>query len=310
MSTSEDQPQPEKLQLQENEPEHHEMELEEFRLNRYLAACGIDSRRKCDELIQQGLVYVNGYVCKDLSQKVTTDDFVKIDNKRVLPKELKTIIFNKPRGCVCTKNDELQRDTIYEFLPPTLRHLNHVGRLDQDSEGLLVLTNDGDLAQHLAHPSQKVEKEYLVTTNQAYDNDVLDTFLRGVFIGKGLPRAKAKSVRRLSPRRMLITLETGMKRQIRLMCKALHLNVTRLVRVRIGMIIDTGLEPGRWAELSPEDIEMLQTNPTEQPKGYRSTPIKSKKQAQRGIAGKSNKPKRGANSSRSTPKNKSYKRRK
>ena len=253
---------------------------------------------------------VNGYVCKDLSQKVTTDDFVKIDNKRVLPKQLKTIIFNKPRGCVCTKNDELQRDTIYEFLPPTLRHLNHVGRLDQDSEGLLVLTNNGDLAQHLAHPSQKVEKEYLVTTNQAYDNEVLDTFLRGVFIGKGMPRAKAKSVKRLSPRRMLVTLETGMKRQIRLMCKALHLNVTRLVRVRIGMIIDTGLEPGRWAELSDEDIKMLQTNPKEELKGYRSTPLKSKKQAQRGLTKGNSKPKRGPSSSRSTPKNKSYKRRK
>lgn len=306
MSTPEDQSQPEPEQLQYTE-QNHSLELEEFRLNRYLAACGIDSRRKCDDLIQNGLVYVNGYVCKDLSQKVTTDDFVKIDGKRVLPKELKTVIFNKPRGCVCTKNDELERETIYEFLPPTLRHLNHVGRLDQDSEGLLILTNDGDLAQQLSHPSQKVEKEYLVTTNQAYDNDVLDTFLRGVFIGKGMPRAKAKAVRRLSPRRMLITLETGMKRQIRLMCKALHLNVTRLVRVRIGMIIDTGLEPGRWAELSPEDIEMLQTNPKEQLKGYRSSPIKTKKQASRGGANKS---RRKPSASRSTPRNKSYKRRK
>jgi len=263
MSTPEDQSQPEPEQLQYTE-QNHSLELEEFRLNRYLAACGIDSRRKCDDLIQNGLVYVNGYVCKDLSQKVTTDDFVKIDGKRVLPKELKTVIFNKPRGCVCTKNDELERETIYEFLPPTLRHLNHVGRLDQDSEGLLILTNDGDLAQQLSHPSQKVEKEYLVTTNQAYDNDVLDTFLRGVFIGKGMPRAKAKAVRRL-------------------------------------------LEPGRWAELSPEDIEMLQTNPKEQLKGYRSSPIKTKKQASRGGANKS---RRKPSASRSTPRNKSYKRRK
>ncbi len=309
MPTPEDQPQPEKLEIQPQVHEQDDMELEEFRLNRYLAACGIDSRRKCDDLIQKGLVYVNGYVCKDLSQKVTTDDFVKIDNKRVLPKQLKTIIFNKPRGCVCTKNDELKRETIYEYLPPTLKHLNHVGRLDQDSEGLLVLTNDGELAQRLAHPSQKLEKEYLVTTNQAYDNEVLDTFLRGVFIGKGMPRAKAKSVKRLSPRRMLITLETGMKRQIRLMCKALHLNVTRLVRVRIGMIIDTGLEPGRWAELSEEDLEMLQTNPKELLNGYHSTPTKSKKQTQRGLSG-NGKPKRSSNSSHSTSKNKSYKRRK
>ncbi len=296
MSTPEDQP------ISDNTPEElYEEIYEEFRLNRYLASCGIDSRRKCDQLIQDGLVQVNGYVCTDLSQQVSDKDFVKIEGKRVQPKEIKTIIFNKPRGCVCTKNDELKRDTIYEFIPPTLRHLNHVGRLDQDSEGLIVLTNDGDLAQRLAHPSLKVEKEYLVTTNQAYDNDVLDTFLRGVFIGKGMPRAKAKSVKRLSPRRMLVTLETGMKRQIRLMCKALHLNVVKLVRVRIGMIIDTGLEAGRWAELSEEDIEMLQTNPKEQLKGYRSTPApKNKRPARRDTP----KP------SRTTPKSKSYKRRK
>jgi len=274
--------------------------VEEIRLNRYLASCGIDSRRKCDQLILDGLVHVNGYICKDLSQKVSEQDFVKIDGKRMLPKQIKTIIFNKPRGCVCTKNDELERDTIYEFLPPTLQHLNHVGRLDQDSEGLLVLTNDGELAQRLSHPSQKVEKEYLVTTTQAYDNEVLDTFLRGVFLGKGIPRAKAKFVKRLSPRRMLITLETGMKRQIRMMCKALNLNVARLVRIRIGMVIDTGLEPGRWAELSPEDIEMLQTNPQEQQKGHRSRPIKTKRTSRR--------PK--PNTSRPTRKNKSYRRRK
>jgi 23S rRNA pseudouridine2605 synthase len=295
MTTPEDQPNPDD-HLEEFLPEVHQ----EFRLNRYLASCGIDSRRKCDQLIQDGLVQVNGHPCTDLSKKVSTQDFVKIDGKRILPKQLKTIIFNKPRGCVCTKNDELDRDTIYEFLPPTLRHLNHVGRLDQDSEGLIVLTNDGDLAQRLAHPSLKVEKEYLVTTNQAYDSDVLDAFLRGVFIGKGMPRAKAKSVKRLSPRRMLITLETGLKRQIRLMCKALNLNVVRLVRIRIGMIIDTGLESGRWAELSEDDIQMLQTNPKEQSKGHRSSPAKAKKIARRAT------PK----SSRPTPKNKSYKRRK
>lgn len=296
MTTPEDQP------ISDDTPEEiYEEIYEEFRLNRYLASCGIDSRRKCDQLIQDGLVQVNGYACTDLSQKVSDKDFVKVEGKRVQPKQIQTIIFNKPRGCVCTKNDELERDTIYEFIPPTLGHLNHVGRLDQDSEGLLVLTNDGDLAQRLAHPSLKVEKEYLVTTNQAFDNDVLDAFLRGIFIGKGMPRAKAKSVKRLSPRRMLVTLETGMKRQIRLMCKALHLNVVKLVRVRIGMIIDTGLEPGRWAELSEEDIEMLQTNPKEQSKGHRSTPAPKTKRPDRRAAKKP---------SRTTPKSKSFKRRK
>lgn len=231
------------------------------RLNKYLASCGIGSRRACDELIQKGGVVVNGKVCTNLSQKVTEEDFVKIENKRVFPKDTTTVLFNKPRGCVCTKNDELGRDTIYEYLPPTLRHLNHVGRLDQDSEGLIVLTNDGDISQTLTHPKLKVEKEYLVTVNQSFDNSILDQFLKGIFIGKGMPRAKAKAVKRLSPRRFLVTLETGLKRQIRLMCKALHLNVVKLVRVRIGMVVGAGLESGRWTELDADDIKMLQTNP-------------------------------------------------
>jgi 23S rRNA pseudouridine2605 synthase len=230
-----------------------------IRLNKYLASCGVGSRRKCDELIKKGGVIVNGKVCTDLSTSVTEDDFVKIGNSRVLPRETTTILLNKPKGLVCTKDDELERETIYELLPPNMRHLNHVGRLDRDSEGLLVMTNDGDLAQELSHPRKKIEKEYLVTVNQAFSNDVLDQFLKGIWTGEA--KAYAKSVKRLSPRRFLITLETGLKRQIRMMCRAAHLNVVKLTRVRIGLITGGGLEPGRFSELDAHDIELLQRNP-------------------------------------------------
>ncbi|MGJ8673929.1 pseudouridine synthase [Rubritalea sp.] len=230
-----------------------------IRLNKYLASCAIGSRRKCDELIKNGGVIVNGKVCIDLSTTVTEDDFVKIGNSRVLPRETTTILLNKPRGLVCTKDDELHRETIYELLPPNMRHLNHVGRLDRDSEGLLVMTNDGDLAQELSHPKKKIEKEYLVTVNQAFSNDVLDQFLKGIWTGEA--KASAKSVKRLSPRRFLIVLETGLKRQIRMMCKAAHLNVVKLTRVRIGLVTGGGLEPGRYAEIDAHDIELLQRNP-------------------------------------------------
>lgn len=250
--------------------------LEEVRINKYLASCGVGSRRKCDAMIQEGLVYVNGHVCTDMGVKVTSEDFIKIDNKRVQPRETMTVLFNKPRGCVCTKNDELGRDTIYEYIPPTLRHLNHVGRLDQDSEGLLVLTNDGELAQTLTHPSLKTEKEYLVTVNQAFGNDTLDQFLKGVYMGPGMGRGKAKAIKRLSPRRFLVTLDTGMKRQIRMMAKALHMQVTKLVRIRIGMVVGAGLEAGRWTELDAEDIKMLQTNPKSLQQGHRSKPYQAK----------------------------------
>ncbi len=230
-----------------------------IRLNKYLASCGIDSRRKCDELIKKGSVVVNGKVCTDLSTTVTKEDFVKIGNSRVIPRKTITILLNKPKGLVCTKDDELERKTIYELLPPNMRHLNHVGRLDRDSEGLIIMTNDGDLAQELSHPKKKIEKEYLVTVNQAFNNNVLDQFLKGIWTGES--KAFAKSVKRLSPRRFLITLETGHKRQIRMMCKVAHLNVVKLVRIRIGLITGGGLESGRFSELNPHDIELLQRNP-------------------------------------------------
>ncbi len=291
---------------QSDNQDYIEPEDESIRLNKYLASCGVGSRRKCDEMIQEGLVIVNGAVCKDMGTKVTAEDFVKIDKKRVQPKETITILFNKPRGCVCTKNDELDRDTIYEYIPPTLRHLNHVGRLDQDSEGLLVLTNDGELAQTLTHPKLKTEKEYLVTVNQAFSSEALDQLLKGVYMGPGMGRGKAKAVKRLSPRRFLVTLETGMKRQIRMMCKALHLQVVKLVRVRIGMIVGTGLDTGRWTELDAEDIQMLQTNPKTLSAGHRSKPFATKG----GKAGKKSARRQPKTNSRSTPKgSKSFKRR-
>ncbi|MFC4990730.1 pseudouridine synthase [Rubritalea tangerina] len=272
-----------------------------IRLNKYLASCGIGSRRKCDELIKKGGVIVNGKVCTDLSTNVTEDDYVKIGNSRVLPRETTTILLNKPKGLVCTKDDELERETIYELLPPNLRHLNHVGRLDRDSEGLLIMTNDGDLAQELSHPKKKIEKEYLVTVNQAFSNEVLDQFLKGIWTGES--KAYAKAVKRLSPRRFLITLETGLKRQIRMMCKAAHLNVVKLVRIRIGLVTGGGLEPGRFSELDAHDIELLQRNPKPD-RSYRTrTDVKATKKLAKKKTAKKRAPKTTQRSS------KSYKRR-
>ena len=144
------------------------------RLNKYLASCAVGSRRKCDEIIQAGRVEVNGHPCVNLGTRVSPADHVRVDGKRVSPKEPLVVAFHKPRGYVCTREDELGRRTIYDLLPESLRALHHVGRLDLDSEGLLILTNDGDLSQKLMHPSKSVEKEYLVTADQAFENAHLD----------------------------------------------------------------------------------------------------------------------------------------
>jgi 23S rRNA pseudouridine2605 synthase len=156
---------------------------------------------------------------------------------------------------VCTRSDELGRQTIYSLLPPSLHALHHVGRLDTDSEGMLILTNDGDLSQRLMHPSKSVEKEYLVTANQAFENAHLDQFLSGVFTEEG--KLKAKSIERISARRIKVILDHGAKRQIRVMFEALGYQVTKLLRVRIGNLWLGDLEPAQFAILNRKEIAML-----------------------------------------------------
>ncbi len=234
------------------------------RLNKYLASCGVGSRRACDELIQAGRVEVNGTPCINMGTRINPGDHVKVDGKRVAPNEVTVMAFHKPRGFVCTREDELGRETIYDLLPVALHSLHHVGRLDLDSEGLLILTNNGDLSQQLMHPSKSVEKEYLVTANQAFENAHLDQFLEGVYTEGG--KLKAKAIERLSGRRIKVVLDHGAKRQIRVMFETLGYQVTKLLRVRIGSLWLGDLEPGRFAPLNAREIEMLMKNPSAEKK--------------------------------------------
>ncbi len=196
-----------------------------------------------------------------MGTRVTADDVVRVGRKVVTPRLAEVVLFNKPRGLVCSASDELGRATIYSILPPKYQHLKNVGRLDMESEGIIVLTNDGDLALKLTHPRQKVEKEYLVTLDQSFSNEVVERLVAGVHTPEG--RASAKSVKRVSSRRVKVVLVTGMKRQIRLMFEALHLKVTKLVRIRIGTMTGGGLELGKCHLLDEEDIQALQINPQE-----------------------------------------------
>lgn len=235
------------------------MNDEGTRLNKFLASCAIGSRRGSDELIKEGRVEVNGQICVNPGTRVGPADFVKVDGKRVVSKLPVVVAFHKPRGYVCSKSDELGRDTIYTFLTPSMHHLHHVGRLDRDSEGLLILTNDGDLTQQLMHPSKSMEKEYHVTSNQAFENAHLDQFLVGIYTPEG--KLKAKAVERQSARRIKIILEHGAKRQIRVMFEALGYQVTKLLRVRIGSLWLGDLEPGDSQALNESEIAMLLKNP-------------------------------------------------
>lgn len=225
------------------------------RLNKFLASCGVGSRRQCDEIIRQGRVEINGSPVTELATRVGPEDHVRLDGKRMQAKQHRVIAMFKPKGLVCTKDDELGRDTIYELLPHSMHDLHHVGRLDRDSEGLLILTNDGNLSQALMHPSREIEKEYLVTLNQAFDKAHAKKITEGIYTPDG--KLQAKEVERLSARRLKVVLDHGSKRQIRVMFQAIGYQVSRLLRVRIGGLWLGELESGQWAHLTEEEVNML-----------------------------------------------------
>jgi 23S rRNA pseudouridine2605 synthase len=247
------------------------------RLNKFLASSGEGSRRACDQLIQQGRVEVNGEIVVNPGIRITARDHVRIDGRRVAANDTMVLAFHKPRGLVCTRKDEHNRDTIYKALPPMLHSLHHTGRLDLDSEGLLVLTNDGDLTQRLMHPRSGIEKEYLVTANQAFNHDDLAKLTKGIYTPDG--KLIAKRAELLSPRRLKIILQHGAKRQIRVMLEALGYKVGRLLRVRIGSLWLGDLKPGEYATLTPAEVAMLLENPP--PPSAKTVPSQGEKQAPR-----------------------------
>lgn len=229
------------------------------RINKYLALCGFESRRAADKIIEEGRVEVNGQRVDTPGVRVLPTDFVKVDGHHVTPKAVETILLNKPRGYVCSREAQGAKGTVYDLLPPKCRHLNYAGRLDADSEGLLIFTNNGDLMQKVPHPSGGVEKEYWVTLDQAFDGSVLIQLLKGLRLPEG--QARAKYVSRLSARRACVVLEQGLKRQVRQMFACLGLRVKKLVRVRIGSLWGGDLEPGHCALLTEEQVAQLTTNP-------------------------------------------------
>src|SRR5258707_8833699 len=175
-----------------------------MRLNRFLAAAGIGSRRKCDELIAAGRVTINGSVCTNFSAQPTERDHVKVDGKMVHAEGALTIALHKPAGFVSTRSDPNARDTIFDLLPPKFPRLFNIGRLDAQSEGLLLLTNDGDLAKRLTHPRFKIEKEYEVTLDRQWNSKHAEKLLRGIFLDGR--RAQIAQLHSIGPIRVRVVL--------------------------------------------------------------------------------------------------------
>jgi 23S rRNA pseudouridine2605 synthase len=224
-----------------------------MRLNAYLARAGMASRRGADELIKAGRVTVNGEPGR-LNTFVESRDRVEVDGEPVAPQELTYVLLHKPAGTVTTARDPHARRTVVDLVDHP-RRVVPVGRLDADTTGALLLTNDGPLAHRLAHPRYGVEKVYEAQVEGDPSDDALEDLRRGIELDDG-PTAPAEA-RRLAPGRLELTLHEGRKHQVKRMLEAVGHPVTRLHRSRYAGLTLEGLEPGAWRELEPSEVELL-----------------------------------------------------
>lgn len=229
------------------------------RLNKYIAASGLCSRRKADELIESGVVNVNGKIIKELGFQVGDKDKVFVNKVLIRPKKLEYYKFYKPSGYITTSDDEKGRKTIYDIIPKELSELKPVGRLDKDSTGLLIMTNDGDLINQLTHPSIKVNKVYIVSVEGKVNINDIETMYKGIEIEKGkIAYAEAQIIDIDNKSTMLqITLTQGMNRQIRKMCEYIGHPVISLKRIQHATISIEGLKRGQIKPIKPAQIKDL-----------------------------------------------------
>jgi 23S rRNA pseudouridine2605 synthase len=227
-----------------------------IRLQKVLAQAGLGSRRVCEDLIERRRVRVNGEVA-ELGRRVDPEvDVVEVDGAQIgVRPGLVHYLLNKPAGVITTASDTHGRPTVVEMVPAEPR-VFPVGRLDGDTEGLLLLTNDGDLAHRLTHPSFGVDKEYLVEVDGNPHRGVVRRLREGVELDDGITAPAKVAV--LGDHLLRLTIHEGRNRQIRRMCEAVGTPVVRLVRTRIGPLTDRTLAPGEWRPLTQDEVRALE----------------------------------------------------
>ena len=230
--------------------------MELVRLNKYLAHAGICSRREADRLIENGRVLVNGIVPSTGSQ-VCEKDTITVDGKVVQGREKRVVLaYYKPVGITCTERDPHAKKTIAQAVKYPIR-VTYAGRLDQDSEGLLLLTNDGDLIQGMMRGANRHEKEYIVKTDKEVAESFLDQMGQGIFLKELGQTTRPCTVEKIGKYTFRIVLTQGLNRQIRRMCEACGYRVRSLKRIRVMHVLLEDLKPGEYRELGQEDIDRL-----------------------------------------------------
>jgi 23S rRNA pseudouridine2605 synthase len=237
------------------------------RLNKVLAHAGVGSRRHCDDLILRGRVRVDGAVVRELGTKVEASQEVSVDNQPIHGEHLVYWLVNKPRGYLCTNDDPAGRPRVIDLMEHVPQRIYTVGRLDEDSEGLILLTNDGDLAHRLMHPRFGVDKTYVVQVAGKPSREDLEQLLKGVWLSDG--HVRARRVKRLKSQGestwLEIVLSEGKNREIRRMLAKLEHKVMRLKRIAIGPIPLGRLRSRKSRPLKGEDLERLRRAATRRP---------------------------------------------
>ena len=231
-----------------------------MKLFKFISSSGIISRRKAQESIQLAMVTVNNVVIMDPFFDIDPiKDIVRLDDQKIVLSSISTtLVLYKPKGFISSRSDEMGRKTIFDLIPRK-PFLNHVGRLDKDTTGLILLTNDGDLSQFLTHPKNKIPKEYIAETNDIIDQKTIQKIKRGIFIGSG-EKGKAKIVSQEKIKKTIhvkMILRQGKKNEIRRIFKFSGLKLISLKRIKFGNITLDQLKEGQWRELTKKEKQYL-----------------------------------------------------
>lgn len=227
-----------------------------IRINKYLAEAGIASRREADKLVEAGVVTVNGYIAKN-AVRIEPGDIVCVNGKCINRIEEKHVLaYHKPVGVTCTKQDKYAECSLTDVINYPIP-LNYAGRLDKESEGLLILTNDGDLIDKMMRAANEHEKEYIVTTQQDIADEILSKMSKGVYLSELGIKTRPCVVERISGNTFRIILTQGLNRQIRRMCKVYGLTVKKLCRIRVMNIVLGDLSAGEMRRIEGDELEKL-----------------------------------------------------